>query len=312
MSSGVVSAGVVSARIVSIRLWGGLCNRLFQIAAVLNYAQRYGLNPIFYNSLMDNNAHLDNLETCKILIEMIPSICISSDYHLTESQCELLEYSGDDACRFIELPSPDMTSSKPILLKGYFQSEKYFQNLNPPFLAEFINQIKISQIDNNTSARITKKYFIHIRLGDYKGHYLHYLGYKNYLNNSIKYILEREKEKALLESNIEFIILSNSKDDNEIRTELHNVDIFQHIKWSINHNLSVIETLKYMAICDGGICMNSSFSWFGAYLCKMMGKQINKDRIITMPNKWFNEQFIPKERYKDIYPSWNNLVIIDI
>jgi hypothetical protein len=40
-------------------------------------------------------------------------------------------------------------------------------------------------------------------------------------------------------------------------------------------------SLAQMASCtEGGICANSTFSWWGAYL--------NPVRTIVMPNKWFN------------------------
>ena len=31
-----------------------------------------------------------------------------------------------------------------------------------------------------------------------------------------------------------------------------------------------------------------------------------------MPSKWFNSEYIEQNKYKDIYPEWNNLVILDI
>ena len=34
--------------------------------------------------------------------------------------------------------------------------------------------------------------------------------------------------------------------------------------------------------------------------------------LYIMPSKWFNSEYIEQNKYKDIYPEWNNLVILDI
>jgi hypothetical protein len=42
-----------------------------------------------------------------------------------------------------------------------------------------------------------------------------------------------------------------------------------------------LESLVLMSECRAGICANSSFSWWGAYL--------NPNRPICLPSKWFND-----------------------
>jgi len=208
-------------------------------------------------------------------------------------------------------------------LLGYFQSEKYFSILEEPnipnskFLYSFANDL----IVNKNCSQNTNKYFIHIRMGDYVNHYLHYLGYKNYLKASINLILERNP-------NATFIILSNEKDKNKIINEIiqsaeNNLlsRITYEFEIDINPILDPLQSLKNMAMCVGGICMNSSFSWFDAYLSRMICNiQYNtkyenaiqnaiQNAIFTMPDKWFNENYISRDMYEDIYPQWNNLVI---
>ena len=51
-----------------------------------------------------------------------------------------------------------------------------------------------------------------------------------------------------------------------------------------------ITTLAMMANCiRGGICANSSFSWWGAFL--------NPNRTIVMPDKWFNDPNLRSDGY---------------
>ena len=312
----------MSARIVSVRLWGGLCNRLFQIACCYGYAEKYNLTPVFYKSFFNHNDHTNQDETIAILKELIPHIQISNE-PVNENNFYIIEVCGDFACKYIELGlPPNDIMNKNILLKGYFQSEKYFPILEAnKFLVPFVN--KLLTPDN------LNKYFIHIRLGDYEGHYLHYLGYRNYLQKAIEYILERD-------SNAMFLICSNEKDKNKILKEIdfysgETNSILSRIKYEfeidINPDLHPLQTLKNMALCNGGgICLNSSFSWFGAYLSKLFNKVNSKvisntsdnsndilgEQIFIMPDKWFNERYIPKDSYKDIYPEWPELTTCNI
>jgi len=292
---------------VTVKLNGGLGNRLFEIACCLGYAEKYGHKAVLYSNLFDNNAHSSNDKTLEILKTMIPEITISNSIK-RENTFHKLEHHGNDACKYLELPHVESN----VLLHGYFQSEMYFPKCNY-FLSSFINNIIIPR----KTIEPSNKYFIHVRMGDYINNNFHYIGYKKYLKNSINYI-------KLINSKAEFIIFSNESNKNKILAELGsdllnvNENIFQ-FEYDINPQLDELQSLINMGICKGGICVNSTFSWFGAYIANKSNILLHGessvdylDEIIIMPSKWFNTDQIKVENYQDIYPQWDNLVLLDV
>ena len=328
----------MSKPIVTVRLWGGLCNRFFQIAAIMGYSEKHNCEYKLYEKLMDDNSHTESLETLNILKTIFPELIIDKNSDIKESDFNMcIEIDGNDATNYIELQSP-ISNTSAILLKGYFQSEKYFPK-NTIFLDKFENNMRFTidkqnkSIDSNDKNHIndttyinlqdrfdfTNTYFIHIRMGDYIGHYLLYLGYKTYLFNAIKHILTLHPEAI-------FLICSNEINKEKIKTEMGEIYELCNItnnkfyfESDLNINLEPLTTLYNMSMCNGGICLNSSFSWIGAYLCHIKNNTNNNNKnivyspkCIIMPNKWFNESYIPYSRYKDIYPFWEELNIISL
>jgi hypothetical protein len=303
---------------VTVKLNGGLGNRLFKIACCIGYAEKYGHNVVLYSNMFDNNTHSSNVKTIDILKYMIPEITISKSIK-NENTFYKLEHHGNEACKYLELPY----INSDVLLHGYFQSEMYFPKGDNYFLCSFINNVIIPRKTILTNPLISlvsengtcNKYFIHVRMGDYIANELHYIGYKKYLKNSINYI-------KFINAKAEFIIFSNELDKNKILKEfdsnLLNENTFQ-FECDINPELDELESLINMGICKGGICVNSTFSWFGAYIANKSNILLHGestidylDEIIIMPSKWFNTDHIKVENYKDIYPKWNNLVLLDI
>ena len=296
---------------VTVKLNGGLGNRLFEIACCLGYAEKYGHKPILYSSFFDNNAHCSNDKTLHILKQLIPEITFSNSSR-DEHHFHKLFHHGNDACKYLELPC----ISKNVLLQGYFQSEMYFPKGDNYFLSSFIKNVIIPKKTIDTASN---KYFIHVRMGDYINNHFHYIGYKKYLKNSINYI-------KLINPKAEFLIFSNEPNKNKILAELGNdstdENIFQ-FEHDINPQLDELQSLINMGLCKGGICVNSTFSWFGAYLANKSNIVIHSncdggngkdylDELIIMPSKWFNTDQIKVENYQDIYPKWENLVLLDV
>jgi hypothetical protein len=55
-----------------------------------------------------------------------------------------------------------------------------------------------------------------------------------------------------------------------------------------------LNSLYLMSMCGlGGICANSSYSWWGAYLNR------NSDKKIILPQKWFNNDWVIENACSD-------------
>lgn len=282
-------------KIATVVNWGGLCNRLFQIGALLSYCEKYKYNPILYTSLLGDNKHQDINTTINHIRECFPNLKISNDnVNIVDFEVITIPDAGNNACKYIELPFP---KTNRVILEGYFQSELYLAN-DKTFLVSFKNNYSIKK----PVIEFCNIYFIHLRMGDYVNNYLHDLGKKNY----VKYVLNGIKKISSKHSNVKYLICCNEKKEMVLD---YFKDIFIGLDFifesDINSNLDSLTTLKHMGLCQGGICMNSSFSWIGAYL-----SHLNDADIIIMPDKWFNGWL--KESYIDIYPKWDELFILDI
>ncbi len=171
---------------------------------------------------------------------------------------------------------------KSAYIKGYFQSEKYFENYKDDVHKLFTfkdysfikNPEMLEEIKNTNSVSIS------VRLGDYVGNpYFDGICTKKYYENCINYIKEKHPD-------CKFYVFS---DEIERAKKFLGESEFCYMdtaNWQ--------EDLYFVQNCKHNIIANSTFTWLSAYLNK------NKEKIIMAPEKWFNDK--PKS-YKHIVPS---------
>jgi hypothetical protein len=187
---------------------------------------------------------------------------------------------------------PDNTN-----LDGYFQTEKYFENIKDSIREDFEFKDEIyhpckEMIDSLESDRII---FLHIRRGNPKLPWAyvniqnaHPLQTWDYYENALK----------KFPANIPVIVFSDViewckeqeffKPDRFIFSET--TDEFadgQRVPWT---------DLCLMSLCTDAIIANSSFSWWGAWLID------NPDKVVIAPKNWFGSQY---DHYKmdDLIPK---------
>ncbi len=181
------------------------------------------------------------------------------------------------------------------LFHGYFQTAKYFQDYRSDILRMFSpNEDEIEYI--NRKFRPEGAAFIHIRLGDYIGNSFLDVDLTNYYKEALSLMK--------LIGVTRFLVVSNDPELCLTKYPMLIGDEFEHvgeIKDAPSSSSSELITLFLMKLCSvGGICPNSSFSWWGSWLNE------NPEKIITLPSKWCNHTLI----FDDIH--YDDAVVISV
>ena len=234
---------------------GGLGNMLFQIAAGYAVSKRTGSTYLINTQYTEINhghsrpkAPVDYIDT--IFKKLTP---YDHTLNLIEVQEQCFQYNPID------------NVSSDIMLTGYYQSYKYFNDTD--------NDIrKLFEPDINMLSKLNSKYPIlsentvslHVRRGDYLSlsEFHHNLS-TSYYFNAIKQFPRGTK----------YLIFSD--DINWCKT------VFIGDDYIFIESQSDIEDLYLMSLCKHNIIANSTFSWWGAWL------NCNPDKIVIYPNKWF-------------------------
>lgn len=175
-----------------------------------------------------------------------------------------------------------------IVKSDFFQNENFFKrvDLNLNFKQEYLKNAK--KIISNIPKKFDRV-FIHIRRGDYLTE-----KYNNIqgVNLPKKYFIDAINKIESHLNNPFYVILSDDKIFvetmfNEFQNKL------------VSYNIPQID-LAIMTLCNYGICSNSSFSWWGAYLIK------NRKKII-FPSYWFGWKS-RIESHPGIQPSWSDVI----
>ena len=179
-------------------------------------------------------------------------------------------------------------------LDGYWQSEKYFQDIKNIIRKEIILKeplpSKYAGIINNI--KNSNSVSIHIRRGDYITNNKFYKVYnlldEKYYQRAVKFIAEKISDPR-------FFIFSD-----DIEWAKRDLDIpHPRIFVSGENEMKDYEELILMSLCKHNITANSSFSWWGAWLNE------NTDKIVISPDKWFNDKI---GNAKDLIPeNWIRL-----
>tara|TARA_R110002020_G_scaffold140179_3_gene311497 strand:+ start:680 stop:1438 length:759 start_codon:yes stop_codon:yes gene_type:complete len=251
---------------------GGLGNQMFQYAYARNLSisnqDDFYLDISFYNNQLGVTPRIFSLN-------LFPNTLIEVEIPPIEN----IKIINDN---FKYNPTKLIKGN--YLLQGYWQSEKYFKNSKEVIINDFSpNETNQKKLLKKYPTVVGNSVSLHIRRTDY----LTSNGYHPV--QTIDYY-----SKAI-----------------DILDEYENIFIFSDdIEWcknNLNFNNMVfvegnsdVEDLWLMSLCKNNIIVNSSFSWWGAYLNK------NVDKVVIAPSKWFGDSVSLST--EDIVPEqWNKI-----
>lgn len=282
---------------LKVQLFAGLGNQLFMIFATISYAIDYGIN---YGIISYMNKTLDG-----------PVTYWDTIFDSFKKDVDIKGFDSDDV--YME-PSfeynalPSHLAEKDNIIKGYFQSYKYFENNYNEIIEKMGLRDKQMMIRNEYSEMLKDKTIaIHFRFGDYIAlQQFHCIKPPSYFIDAIKSLssdLMNNGENIADYNLLCFCEPGNDKYVTEFLKIIRNV-IHEKLNFvRVSDNIPDWKQLLLMSCCNHFIITNSTFSWFGAYFCE------KEDKIVIRPKKWFGPANSNKNT-SDICP--NKWKVIDI
>lgn len=168
-------------------------------------------------------------------------------------------------------------------ITGFFQSYKYFENVEDQLRTHFRFKKKYLDICNLYIDSLYKNQeliSLHVRRTDYLN--------SSVLNNlNLNYYVD-----ALLHFDSSLSVLVFSDDPNWCKEQT----IFQEDKFKIIRTNNTYVDLCLMSKCDYHIIANSSFSWWGSWLAK--------SKKTICPKKWFSSDYNFLDSDELRLPNW--------
>jgi len=270
--------------ILEIELTNGLGNNLFQIASAYGISKQTNRQLIVSYSTLSNPidheifSYSNDSETMSIkkyITRKIKNIPWVSSPTFTYPQ-------PDNQYTYTDLPS--LQGHSHVLLRGYFQSEKYFFQYRETIIEWFTPMISLSLTYMIQTYHPTHHAFIHVRRIDKKEKEFTDLWLKDYYSKAIK--------KFSLKTN--FLVFSN--DLNWCKEQNIFLDLKNRIVFVENNLLNSFELIYFMSLSLlGGIVGHSSYSWWACWLNQ------NPNKICIFPSPWFHSSQPPSVSWNDIY-----------
>lgn len=271
---------------ISCSIMGGLGNQLFQVFATIAYALNNGKEAFFpftdkSNGFTERKVYWGSfLSSIQFMVRNVTIEMV------------LLREKGFEYNQIMKI------FGKNVMLYGYYQSYKYFEN-NYDMICNMISleqkkeivKSKYNYYDFNDSVSM------HFRIGDYIHiQDKHPILEKSYYENSLNEIVKNY-------SNIKNVYyFTEKKDFVEAQNIINQIkDKFNELTFTYVTNVNEDwEEMLLMSLCTHNIIANSTFSWWGAYF------NDNPDKMVCYPSKWFGPALF-HQTYDLFPPTWNKI-----
>jgi len=281
---------------------GGLGNQLFQIFTVISYAIKYKHMFKFISA-----QHLGGDGSTKRRTYWQTFLFKLSGF-LMDQYPNFDIVINENGFSFNELPYEHLkyNNNVNVMLSGYFQSYKYFQE-NYDTICRILNIAEkrldiIEEVVKNhhSLSFLEKSISMHFRLGDYKDKQdYHPIMTDEYYKKSLQYIVDKLDYTPTV---LYFCEDEDFETVNETIQLLKNE--FPTIEFERATNcLDDWQQMLLMSCCNHNIIANSSFSWWGAYL------NVNPTKIICYPSLWFGRAMSDVD-VSDLFPDeWVKITV---
>jgi hypothetical protein len=296
---------------IIVSVFGGLGNQMFQYACGKAIASKLGVELKLDTTFVTDRTPRkdftyrdyelavfdveDELATAAEVRKFIPNLWNSSELLRQLYKFKRLLVSRTlytEKLKFRYNNEIDLVADNSYLY-GYFQTEKYFENLRFELLQRFT--LKNPLDENNTlivkQMQLQNSVSIHVRRGDYTNSPFSLLGVEDYYRKAIDYILSNVDAPV-------FYIFTN--DQEWVEENFKALEINKTIV-TINSGDQSYKDMILMSNCKHNICANSSFSWWGAWL------NTNERKIVITPRNWFKSTEYVESTYDLIPAKWLSL-----
>lgn len=249
---------------------GGLGNQLFVIFTTFGKGLDFNYKPeILTRGLTNRKAYFDTPLYSKIL----PAACRSNNV-----------FNEGGRHHYLEIPK-----SKDLVLRGYFQSYKYFDK----HFNKIVKMLEMDKLRDELKVRyqhyLNSDVSMHFRLGDYKRlQHCHPICGIEYYIEVLKKIPDGSK--------ILYFYEKDDQDEIDMRI-LRLTTEYPNMKFvAIDTEIVDYHQMFIMSFMKTNIIANSSFSWWGAYF------NDHPDKKVFYPSRWFGNSLKDK-RVDDMFPS---------
>ena len=266
---------------VILKLDGRMANQMFEWAFARAFEAKNGILPLIDNSKetlkLNHFAMFKELKAIKqpFWNKFLRKVIIFRNLRnrITELKFDIPTYSEPD-----DFDENMFNIKAPAYIKGYFQNEKYFNDVREILIKDFKLTAKLNRANKKMLEMIknTESVAVHFRRGDYtKKRVADYFGACSveYYQKAVKTVADKLDKKPTL-----FIF---SDDINWVRQNV-NFD-YETVYVDINSGKKGFFDMELMKNCRHNIIANSSFSWMSAWLNE------NPDKIVVAPTPWTND-----------------------